>query len=205
MHNAGLVVETAILVAVAVHIGGIIGGIVASDLFDRTGRARFYVLGALYIFACLFTASIGVAGNSVLWTTVAVFVAGFFVYGLQNTYQAIISVVYPTEMRSTGTSWGIGVMPVSYTHLDVYKRQDLNRPLFSSAASLAPDQEQADIAGHAAGEIEHPGRKMEAAWFQVALPAQVDLRRLAAQRLGPARQRRVDFTPAVAAQAARKA
>jgi AAHS family 4-hydroxybenzoate transporter-like MFS transporter len=110
LHNAGLVVQTAILIAVAVHIGGIIGGIVASDLFDRTGRARFYVLGALYIFACLFTASIGVAGNSVLWTTVAVFVAGFFVYGLQNTYQAIISVVYPTEMRSTGTSWGIGVM-----------------------------------------------------------------------------------------------
>jgi MFS transporter, AAHS family, 4-hydroxybenzoate transporter len=109
LHNAGLVLETAILVATVVHIGGTIGGIAISDVFDRSGKARFYALAACYLLACVFTASIGLAGNSVVWATAAVFMAGFFVYGVQNAYQAIIAVVYPTEMKSTGTSWAMGV------------------------------------------------------------------------------------------------
>ncbi len=109
LHNAGLVLETAILVATVVHIGGTLGGIAISDVFDRTGRGRFYALACSYLLACVFTASIGPAGSSVLWTTVTVFMAGFFVYGTQNAFQAIISVVYPTEMRSTGTSWAMAV------------------------------------------------------------------------------------------------
>lgn len=113
LHNAGLVLETAILVAVAVHIGGTIGGIVTSDVFDRAKRTRFYWLAGFFVLACLFTASIGLAGNSVVWTTAAVFMAGFFIYGLQNTYQAIVSVVYPTEMRSTGASWGSAVYQIA--------------------------------------------------------------------------------------------
>jgi MFS transporter, AAHS family, 4-hydroxybenzoate transporter len=38
-----------------------------------------------------------------------VFVAGFFLYGVQNSFNAVAAVLYPTEMRSTGGSWGQGV------------------------------------------------------------------------------------------------
>lgn len=109
LNNAGLVLKTAILVATVTHIGGTIGGIAISNVFDRSRRGRYYALAGCYLLACVFTASIGVARNSVLWATATVFMAGFFVFGVQNAYYAMIAVVYPTEMRSTGTSWAMGV------------------------------------------------------------------------------------------------
>jgi AAHS family 4-hydroxybenzoate transporter-like MFS transporter len=109
LHNAGLVLRTAILVATVTHIGGTFGGIAISNVFDRSRGRRYYALAGCYLLACLFTASIGVAENSLLWATAAVFMAGFFVFGVQNAYHAMIAVVYPTEMRSTGTSWAMGV------------------------------------------------------------------------------------------------
>jgi hypothetical protein len=42
-------------------------------------------------------------------------------------------------------------------------------------ASLAPNEEQSDIAGHATREIDHPGREPEALRTQFLLPAEVDL------------------------------
>lgn len=109
LHNAGFVIGTAILIAAVVHVGGIIGGICISDAFDRFTRGRFYVLAAAYALAALFVASVGYSGSSVLWTTLAVFVAGFFLYGVQNSFNAVASVIYPTAMRSTGASWGQGI------------------------------------------------------------------------------------------------
>lgn len=109
LHNAGFAIGIAILVAAVVHVGGIIGGITISDFFDRFTRGRFYVLAASYALAALFVASVGYSGANVLWTTVAVFVAGFFLYGVQNSFNAVASVIYPTAMRSTGASWGQGI------------------------------------------------------------------------------------------------
>ncbi len=109
LHNAGFAIGIAILVAAVVHVGGIIGGICISDAFDRFTRGRFYVLALAYGLAALFVASVGYAGANVLWTTVAVFVAGFFLYGVQNSFNAVASVIYPTAMRSTGASWGQGI------------------------------------------------------------------------------------------------
>jgi AAHS family 4-hydroxybenzoate transporter-like MFS transporter len=109
LHNAGFAIGMAILIAAVVHVGGIIGGISISDAFDRFTRGRFYVLATAYALAALFVASVGYSGADVLWTTVAVFVAGFFLYGVQNSFNAVASVIYPTAMRSTGASWGQGI------------------------------------------------------------------------------------------------
>jgi len=109
LHNAGFVLGTAILIAAVVHVGGIIGGITISDLFDKYTGGRFYVLACAYALAGVFVAVVGYTGADVIWTTVAVFVAGFFLYGVQNTFNAVAAVLYPTEMRSTGGSWGQGV------------------------------------------------------------------------------------------------
>jgi AAHS family 4-hydroxybenzoate transporter-like MFS transporter len=109
LHNAGFAIGIAILIAAVVHVGGIIGGICISDAFDRFTRGRFYVLAAAYALAAVFIAAVGYSGADVLWTTVAVFVAGFFLYGVQNSFNAVASVIYPTAMRSTGASWGQGI------------------------------------------------------------------------------------------------
>jgi MFS transporter, AAHS family, 4-hydroxybenzoate transporter len=109
LHNAGFAIGVAILVAATVHVGGIIGGITISDLFDRFVRGRFYVLALAYVLAAVFIASVGYSGDSVVWTTAAVFTAGFFLYGVQNSFNAVAAVIYPTAMRSTGASWGQGI------------------------------------------------------------------------------------------------
>lgn len=109
LHNAGFALGTAILIAAMIHVGGIVGGICISDLFDRLVRVRFYVMSAAYALAAVFIASVGYAGSDLVWTTVAITVAGFFVMGVQNSYNALASVLYPTAMRSTGASWGQGI------------------------------------------------------------------------------------------------
>ncbi len=109
LHNAGFVLGTAIVIAAVVHVGGIIGGITISDLFDKYTGGRFYVLACAYALAAVFIAVVGYTGADLVWTTVAVFVAGFFLYGVQNTFNAVAAVLYPTEMRSTGGSWGQGI------------------------------------------------------------------------------------------------
>ncbi len=109
LHNAGLTLTFAILIAALIHVGGIIGGITISDLFDRFARGRFYVLAAAYTLAAIFIATVGLSGSSVVWTTVTVFIAGFFVMGVQNSFNAVAAVIYPTAMRSTGASWGQGI------------------------------------------------------------------------------------------------
>jgi hypothetical protein len=45
---------------------------------------------------------------------------------------------------------------------------------------FSPDQEQAGVAGHSAGKIEHLRGEPEAVRLQIARPAQIDFRRLAA-------------------------
>lgn len=113
LHNAGFAIGVAILIAAVVHVGGIIGGICISDAFDRFARTRFYVLAAAYGLAALFVASVGYSGAELVWTTVAIFVAGFFLYGVQNSFNAVSSVLYPTAMRSTGASWGQGIASIA--------------------------------------------------------------------------------------------
>ena len=60
----------------------------------------------------MFVASVGYSGADIVWTTVAVFVAGFFLYGVQNSFNAVTAVLYPTAMRSTGASWAQGISGV---------------------------------------------------------------------------------------------
>ena len=72
-------------------------------------RGRFYVMSVAYALAALFIASVGYSGADLIWTTIAITVAGFFVMGVQNSYNALASVLYPTAMRSTGASWGQGI------------------------------------------------------------------------------------------------
>src|SRR4051794_10417024 len=68
-----------------------------------------------------------------------------------------------------------------------------------------PDQEEPDIARKSVGIVEHARGETKPVRFQVSLPAQIQLRCLAAQRCRPVRFARIERAAAIAAELARKA
>jgi AAHS family 4-hydroxybenzoate transporter-like MFS transporter len=107
LNNAGMTAYAAIIIGSVSHFGGIAGGLAIAPLCDKLNGyvtlAAAFVLSAVSIFA------IGLAGDAAVWSTVAVFCAGFFSFGAQNAANAMASTTYPGAMRGSGTSWALGV------------------------------------------------------------------------------------------------
>ena len=107
MSDAGIKVETAILVTTLFQFGGTAGALVLGRILDR--RRSFYVLTACYLFAALSIILTGEAGRTVAILAVTVFCAGIGVIGGQNASHALSSAFYPTALRSTGVGWALGI------------------------------------------------------------------------------------------------
>jgi AAHS family 4-hydroxybenzoate transporter-like MFS transporter len=104
----GIAPGIAIIAAAITNAGGILGGILVSELCDRFDHVRFYVLAAAYLLGGVFIAAIAYAGDHAELAVAAAFMAGFFTMGTQNTANAVAATIYPTAMRSTGAGWAIG-------------------------------------------------------------------------------------------------
>ena len=107
MNDAGIKVQTAILVTTLFQFGGTAGALVLGRILDR--RRSFYVLTACYLFAALSIVLTGEAGRSVALLAVTVFCAGIGVIGGQNASHALSSAFYPTALRSSGVGWALGI------------------------------------------------------------------------------------------------
>jgi AAHS family 4-hydroxybenzoate transporter-like MFS transporter len=107
MSDAGMKVETAILVTTLFQFGGTAGALVLGRILDR--HRSFYVLTACYLFAALSIVLTGEAGKTVALLAVTVFCAGIGVIGGQNASHALSSAYYPTALRSTGVGWALGI------------------------------------------------------------------------------------------------
>ncbi len=59
--------------------------------------------------AAVSVAAIGMVGRAPGALMLALFTAGLFVVGLQSVLNALSGVVYPPEIRSTGSGWALGV------------------------------------------------------------------------------------------------
>lgn len=105
---SGESMRTAIYIGAALQLGGLIGAFPLGYLLDRKG-ARLtisisYLLGAASVIL------IGIfSSTSMLFTAFAVFMAGFAIIGGQGVVNAAASMAYPTEIRSTGVGWALGV------------------------------------------------------------------------------------------------
>jgi AAHS family 4-hydroxybenzoate transporter-like MFS transporter len=89
-------------------IGGIAAAFVVGPAMDRIGP--YISIGVLYLFGGVtmtFTATMFGASLPVLM--VAVFLAGFCVSGGQKSVIALSALFYPTEIRSTGVGWALGI------------------------------------------------------------------------------------------------
>jgi len=88
-------------------LGGILGGLTAGWLIDRYGPYRVLVPG--FILAGLLTAAIGSASGEGSLILLVVLASGFGVVGAQLAMTALAADLYPTQIRSTGVGWGLGI------------------------------------------------------------------------------------------------
>jgi MFS transporter, AAHS family, 4-hydroxybenzoate transporter len=104
---AGLPVQIAILLTTLFQLGGIAGVLTLGVFADRLGY--FKVLVIAYLALSLFIAAIGSVGAVAVAIAIAVAGTGFWLVGANNTLNAFATTLYPTDIRSTGVSWGSSV------------------------------------------------------------------------------------------------
>jgi AAHS family 4-hydroxybenzoate transporter-like MFS transporter len=108
MSTTGATMKTAIIIGTMLQVGGLFGALPLGWLLDR-GGPRMAMMPA-YLLAAVCIACVGIfAAESVSLTLLAVFGAGFGVIGGQTAANAVAASVYPTEVRSTGVGWALGI------------------------------------------------------------------------------------------------
>ena len=105
-NNVGLSPERAALASSLYHVGGTVGGLLISVLLDRFG---FVVIAVLFVCAAPAIAAIG--GSSMSYGTLAPLAAisGLCVLGAQFGNNAAAGLLYPTQFRSKGVGWALGI------------------------------------------------------------------------------------------------
>jgi AAHS family 4-hydroxybenzoate transporter-like MFS transporter len=108
MSTVGAPLRTAVLLGALLQVGGIVGALLLGFIVDRKGPGAALIPAYLVAAACI--VGIGFfAAASLPFTTLAVFGAGLGVIGGQIASNAIAASVYPTEIRSTGVGWALGI------------------------------------------------------------------------------------------------
>jgi AAHS family 4-hydroxybenzoate transporter-like MFS transporter len=102
----GFSVTVAILVGTALQVGAVIGIVLGWGL-DRIGGGK--TLAIAYAIAAISVVGIALAGGSLPLIVLGALGAGFGVIGGQVAANAVASGVYPTEIRSTGVGYALGV------------------------------------------------------------------------------------------------
>ena len=107
IHDAGIVLEKAIILTALFQVGGAVGSIIMGRLLDRF--LSFRVLAWAYLSAGVFVFFVGAAAKSVAPLALTIFAAGCGVIGGQSSANALAVEFYPTPMRSTGVGWALGI------------------------------------------------------------------------------------------------
>jgi AAHS family 4-hydroxybenzoate transporter-like MFS transporter len=105
--GVGYSVSLAVMMGAVVQVGGVIGTITNAKVIERFGfvgtLATCFAVGAVAI------GMIGQQARSLPLLFAALFVAGWAVPGGQPGVNALAGVYYPTDIRSTGIGWGLGI------------------------------------------------------------------------------------------------
>jgi AAHS family 4-hydroxybenzoate transporter-like MFS transporter len=107
MKDVGLEPTLAIQITTLFQVGGTVGAVMIGRLVDR--NLSFRVLAGAYFAGAICVFLIGESGSSSPWLILTVFASGFAVIGAQNGANAMAAEIYPTEARSTGVGWALGV------------------------------------------------------------------------------------------------
>jgi AAHS family 4-hydroxybenzoate transporter-like MFS transporter len=104
---AGLSIEVAVMVGATLQLGGTLGTILMGTWIDRRGFRP--VLVPCFCVAAVAIALIGHTTASVALLFATVFVTGFAVVGGQPAINAMAANFYPTQLRTTGVGWCLGI------------------------------------------------------------------------------------------------
>jgi AAHS family 4-hydroxybenzoate transporter-like MFS transporter len=106
LEGNGLTPKEAALASAGYHVGGTIGGLLVSLLLNRYG---YSAIVALFVLAPIATFSMGLEDNSHAMITFLTCLTGFAVLGVQFGNNACAGLIYPTEARSNGVGWALGI------------------------------------------------------------------------------------------------
>ncbi len=106
LNDLGASVSAAALIGSMLQIGGVVGTFALGSIIDRFS---FRALTLVYFIAVFAVAAIGQLGHSVIFVSLAIFVAGFCVVGGQIAANALAAGFYPTSVRATGVGWALGI------------------------------------------------------------------------------------------------
>jgi len=106
LEGNGLTPKEAAFASAGYHVGGTAGGLIVSLLLNRYG---YSAIVALFVLAPIAIFSMGLEGNSHAMTALITCVAGFAVLGVQFGNNACAGLIYPTEARSNGVGFALGI------------------------------------------------------------------------------------------------
>lgn len=105
--DAGYGFKEAAVASVYLNLGGAIGPFALAWLMVRVGSratlATYFLSGAL----CMLL--IGQFSDSPQQVLILTFFAGFFVFGTQSGINVLATNIYPTDVRTTGVGWALGI------------------------------------------------------------------------------------------------
>ena len=102
----GVTPKQAAIASTLYHVGGTVGGVIVSLALNRFGFAAITVL---FLLAAPAIAAIGLNGLSPDMLALVAGFAGLTVLGVQFGNNACAGLIYPTEARSQGTGWALGI------------------------------------------------------------------------------------------------
>ncbi len=104
---AGMPVTQGIGAGVILNVGGIAGSLLLGYVATYFGLRR---LVAVYMGLTVVTmVAFGFIGTELLPMLVVGFMVGFFIFGVMIGLYAVVPNLYPSEIRTTGTGWAIGI------------------------------------------------------------------------------------------------
>lgn len=106
LHGNGVTARQNGMATLCYHYAGMAGGLLVSAVLGRFG---FALIALLFLFGALATTAIGIPGLSYAGLLTTVMLAGFGIIGAQFCNTATSALIYPTEFRSTGVGWALGV------------------------------------------------------------------------------------------------
>ncbi|WP_042350771.1 MFS transporter [Bacillus massiliigorillae] len=106
MGNAGYEMGSSLAFLIVLNVGAVIGAIGGGQLADKLGSRK--VLVVFFIIAFISLISLSFKPNMVL-LYILIALAGGTTTGTQIVMNAYVSQYYPTEIRSTGVGWALGI------------------------------------------------------------------------------------------------
>jgi AAHS family 4-hydroxybenzoate transporter-like MFS transporter len=106
LNDLGASVSAAAAIGSMLQVGGVVATFALGNIIDRFS---FRALALLYFVAVFAVGAIGQLGHSVVFVTLAIFVAGFCIVGGQISANALAAGYYPTSIRSSGVGWALGI------------------------------------------------------------------------------------------------